>query len=131
MSHDEIFAFLSSHRFAIVSTVSGTGKPQSAVVGIAVTPALDIIFDTLRTSSKARNLLDRPAASLVVWREEITVQYEGVSQELDESLEQYKEAYFQVFPDGRERQSWPGICYFVLRPRWIRYSGLQPAAAWH
>jgi hypothetical protein len=33
-----------------------------------------------------------------------------------------KELYFESFPDGRERQAWPGITYIRTRPRWIRYT---------
>jgi hypothetical protein len=37
-------------------------------------------------------------------------------------LERLKELYFSRFPDGRERQSWPGLVYVLARPTWIRYS---------
>jgi hypothetical protein len=30
--------------------------------------------------------------------------------------------YFSRFPDGRERQRWPGITYWRVRPAWVRYS---------
>jgi hypothetical protein len=55
-----------------------------------------------------------------MWIGEITVQFEGIAEETD--LDIYKEAYFRKLPDGRDRLSWAGITYFVVRPKWIRYS---------
>jgi hypothetical protein len=34
--------------------------------------------------------------------------------------------YFESFPDGRERQSWPGITYIRARPTWLRFSDFGP-----
>ena len=47
MTRAEIFEFLRQHRLAAVSTTRPDASPQAAVIGIAVTEALDIIFDTL------------------------------------------------------------------------------------
>lgn len=105
---------------AVVGYVSDQGMPQSAVLAFAVTPDLEIVFDTVRSSRKYRNLKARPQCSVVMWIGEITVQYEGIADETD--LDRYKDVYFQKLPDGRERLSWPGITYFVVRPKWIRYS---------
>ena len=53
-----------------------------------------------------------------------TLRYEGLAAELTgEELERYKGFYFAKFPDGPTRQSWPNICHFALRPKWIRFSG--------
>jgi len=45
-------------------------------------------------------------------------------------LGRLKAAYFGVFPEGRDRQAWPGILYFRVRPVGIRYSdfNVRPAA---
>jgi hypothetical protein len=37
-------------------------------------------------------------------------------------LERCQEVYFQAWPECRTHLAWPGIVYFVVRPRWIRYS---------
>lgn len=51
------------------------------------------------------------------------MQYEGVAAELlGTAMEHYQATYFEVFPDGRERQRLANIAYFVIRPKWIRYS---------
>jgi hypothetical protein len=37
-------------------------------------------------------------------------------------LRALKERYLRQFPDGRERQRWPGLVYVRTRPTWLRYS---------
>jgi hypothetical protein len=33
--------------------------------------------------------------------------------------------YFDRFPDGPTRQTWPGLVYWRVRPTWIRYSNFN------
>ena len=122
-----LYSFMARQRYAVVSSVSGEGIPQSALMGIAVTPELEIVFDTVKTSRKYPNLVERAKCSVVVgWEGEQTVQFEGVAVELrGEELQRYQEIYFAVWPEGRERLRWPAIAYFVVRPRWIRYSDYE------
>jgi hypothetical protein len=124
MTKAELFAFLSACKLGVLGSVSPEGVPQSALVGIAVTEELEIIFDTLDTTRKYRNLTKDCRASFVVgWEGEKTVQFEGEAFLPDgEELGRYKKIYFGRWPDGPSRESWPGIAYFVVRPRWIRYS---------
>ncbi len=119
-----LYSFMSQHRYAVVSSTSAEGTPQSALVGIATSPELEIIFDTVKSSRKYPNLIARPACSFVVgWSGEQTVQFEGIAEEPKGSdLKRCLELYFAVWPDGPLRMNWPGLTYFVVRPRWIRYS---------
>jgi uncharacterized pyridoxamine 5'-phosphate oxidase family protein len=116
--------FLQQHRIGVLATVSESGAPESAVVGIAVSDHLEIIFDTLDVTRKCRNLRRNPHISFVIgWDNEITVQYEGVADEPGGAeLDRLKLVYFGVYPDGSQRQSWPGLTYFRARPTWARYS---------
>jgi pyridoxine/pyridoxamine 5'-phosphate oxidase len=120
----DVHAFLARHKLGVLGTIGETGTPQSALVGIAVTPHLEIVFDTVKTSRKYPNLIARPACSFVIgWAGEQTVQYEGVAEELrSPELERYQEIYFKTWPECVTHMSWPGIVYFVVRPAWIRYS---------
>jgi hypothetical protein len=62
---------------------------------------------------------------------EVSIQYAGIAQELGgDELERYLAIYFAAFPDGSERRGWPGMTYFVVRPKWIRYCdyGQRPSA---
>ena len=120
MSPQELAEFIASCDLAAVSYLSPEGTPQSAVVAIAVTAGLEIVFDTVSSSRKFRSLKANPHCSIVMWSGEVTAQYEGIAEE--PAGDRYKEAYFQKLPDGRNRLSWPGIAYFVVRPKWIRHS---------
>lgn len=125
MTKAGLYAFLANHKLGVLGTVRD-GTSQSALMGIAVTPELEVVFDTVKSSRKYPNLLARPACSFVIggWGGvERTVQYEGEAEELKPpELARYQQIYFAVWPDGPARMSWPGIVYFVVRPRWIRYS---------
>lgn len=129
MTNSELYAFLGKEKLGVLGTIGPTGTPQSALVGIAVTQQLEIVFDTVKNSRKYPNLIARPACSFVIagWgTTEQTVQYEGVPEELKApDLERYQAIYFQAWPDGPARMSWPGIVYFVVRPTWIRYSAFD------
>ena len=124
MDQPALYSFMSKHRYGVISSISAEGTPQSALVGIAVSPELEIIFDTVRSSRKYPNLVARPACSFVVgWAGEQTVQFEGTAREPSGSdLERCQQIYYAVWPDGQARLSWPGMTYFAVRPRWIRYS---------
>jgi pyridoxine/pyridoxamine 5'-phosphate oxidase len=124
MTKADVYEFLIKEKLGVLGSLSPEGQPQSALVGIAVTPDLEIVFDTVKSTRKYRNLTVNPAASFAVgWSGETTAQFEGEARELTgDDLARYQEVYFAAWPDGPTRLSWPGITYFVVRPRWIRYS---------
>jgi general stress protein 26 len=119
--------FLRAHKLAIQATASADGAPQAAVVGYAVTDRFELVFDTLDSTRKARNLRENPKLAFVVGGlkagDERTVQYEGVADEpTGAECERLKAVYYAVFPDGPSRLGWPGLIYVRVRPTWIRYS---------
>jgi general stress protein 26 len=129
MNVDEVFQFMNGQRLAVLATVGEQTRPEAALMGFAVTAQLEIIFDTVKTSRKYPNLKQNPRVAWVIGcTTEVTVQYEGVAEELaGEDLAKYKKTYFAKFPDGPGRESWPGITYFVVRPKWVRYCDYDPA----
>jgi nitroimidazol reductase NimA-like FMN-containing flavoprotein (pyridoxamine 5'-phosphate oxidase superfamily) len=127
MTRADLLAFLRSHRYAVQSSVSSRQLPQSAVVGVAVSDTLEVVFDTLRTSRKAQNLALNPAIALTFGSLEPeasrTVQLEGRAEILeDPEREPLVALYLAVFPDGRERQQWPGLIYVRVQLLWMRDS---------
>ena len=127
MTPRELLAFMRTHRVAVQASVTPAAASQAAVVGIAITDRFEVVFDTLGSSRKAHNLRANPSIALVMGGlmpgDERTVQYEGVADEPDGAeRERLTEAYYGVYPDGRDRLSWPGLTYFRVRPQWIRYS---------
>jgi general stress protein 26 len=128
MNVEEVYAFMAAESLAVLSTVTERGEPEAALVGFAVTPKLEIVFDTVKSSRKYPNLTKNQRMAWVIGcTTEVTVQFEGVAEELvGEDLANYKKTYFAKFPDGVEREKWPGITYFVVRPKWIRYCDYNP-----
>ena len=122
-----LLEFLRSRRYAVQSSLHASGAPQSAVVGIAVSDTFEIVFDTLATSRKGQNLRERAEIAFVIGslegKDERTVQYEGRADEpAGAERARLTELYLGVFPDGRERQKWPGLTYIRATPTWLRYS---------
>jgi|SRR5271154_7077822 len=124
MTNEGLHRFIASHRLGVLATVSPSGEPQAAVVGIAVTRELELIFDTVKSSRKYQNLSANPSIAFVIGGdEEITVQYEGEAAELQSVADQrYFDIYFEKWPECRAHLNWPGIVHFKVRPKWIRYS---------
>jgi pyridoxine/pyridoxamine 5'-phosphate oxidase len=124
MNRRDLHQFMVRHKLGVISSIGPDGTPQSALVGVATTPDLEVVFDTVKSSRKYGNLVARPRCSLVIgWSGEQTVQFEGVAEEpTGAELERLQRVYFEAWPDGPARLSWQGITYFVVRPRWIRYS---------
>jgi general stress protein 26 len=124
-----IYQFINQQKLGVVSTANPENKPEAAVVGIAVSANLEIIFDTIKTSRKYLNILRQPEVALVIgWDEEITVQFEGMAEVLsdDSTADRLREIYYQAYPDGRERAAtWPGLVHIKVTPKWIRYSNFN------
>jgi pyridoxine/pyridoxamine 5'-phosphate oxidase len=119
----ELVAFLRSERLGVVSTVDRAGRPESALVGIAASDAMELVFDTLATTRKVTNLRANPRVAIVVggWgAREQTAQLEGIADEhVDDQL---REVYYAAYPDGRERASWRDLIYVRVRVTWARFS---------
>jgi hypothetical protein len=131
MDKTSLYSVMTLSRYGVVSSIANDGTPQSALVGIAVTPELEIVFDTLKTTRKYANLVARPSCSFVLWWSgEQTVQCEGIAIEPQgDALDRYREVYFAVWPDGPARLNWPGLVHLVVRPLWIRSSDYDQSPA--
>lgn len=126
MTREDVLTFMRTHSLGVQASVSATHCPQAAVVGFVVTDAFEIVFDTLITSRKAVNMRRNQRCAFVIGGlndgDERSVQYEGMADRpKGGELERLKELYFARFPDGRERQYWPGLIYLRVKPRWLRF----------
>jgi pyridoxine/pyridoxamine 5'-phosphate oxidase len=124
LTKTDLFQFMERQKLGVLGSISPEGVPQSSLVGIAVTRELEIVFDTVKSSRKYRNLMAKPACSFAIgWSGETTVQFQGEAREPSGAeLARHQDVYFKKWPDGPSRLSWPGITYFVVHPTWIRYS---------
>ena len=127
MTRTELVAFLRRYRLAVVASTDERGAPAAAVVGFAVSDALEIVFDTLASTRKYVNLARDPRVAVVIgWDEEATAQIEGTALfPTGSELERARACYFEAYPDGRERLAWPGIAHVVVRPSWVRVSDFK------
>jgi PPOX class probable F420-dependent enzyme len=121
--------FLRRHRLGVQASTSADGAPQAAVVGVAVSEALELVFDTQTSSRKCRNLRHDPRIALVFgWdlEEGTTLQLEGVADEPSgDELDRLQGIYLAAFTDGHERLNDPEITYVRVRPTWLRLSDFR------
>jgi pyridoxine/pyridoxamine 5'-phosphate oxidase len=118
------YDFIRARPQGVIATVSADGRPEAALVDIAVTPALEIIFETTDQTRKFANLQSHPAIALVVgWGGKQTLQYDGIVEQLSgDAREEAIALYLSVFPDKATHVDWPGNYYFRTRPVWVRLS---------
>lgn len=119
----ELYELMRHCRLAVIATTGSTG-PEAALMDIAVTPDLNIIFETTEATRKYRNMQDDSRIAFVIgWGNNQTLQYEGVLAELtDRKREEVFAQYFSAFPAKLSHRHWPGNHIFCVEPRWIRFS---------
>ncbi|HTQ14202.1 MAG TPA: pyridoxamine 5'-phosphate oxidase family protein [Rhizomicrobium sp.] len=120
----ELAAYIRRIACGVVSTVDKSGAPEAAFVFLAVTPGLEIVFETLNTARKFRNVARDPRVALVIgWEDDTSLQIEGLAGEPDEfALEELKPVYYETCPQNRGHLGWPGLTYLRVKPRWLRFS---------
>ena len=124
VSKRQLYDFIRARPLAVLATACANGAPEAALVGVAVSEDLELIFDTTDATRKYPNLKRDPRIAFVFGGDgEETLQYEGVADEpAGAELARLKQIYFAAFPDGVTRQDWPGLTYFRVRPKWLRFS---------
>lgn len=128
MDQAGLIEFVRACELGVVASLGPEGSPQAALVGLTATDRGELVFDCSRGSRKYVNIQRDPAVAVVVgWDEEVTVQIEGRADVLGGAdLERCKVAYFEQYPDGRDRAESPEIVHIRVTPRWLRYSDYRP-----
>lgn len=116
------------------ASIAAEGAPEAAPVEFVVNEGLELFIDSFESTRKVANLRCDPRVAFVIGGQTLgdarTVQYEGtVDSPSGAELEQYKSDYFTTHPEGIRRSKLPGISYFRVRPRWIRYANFNAAPA--
>jgi len=124
LDKNSLVAFIRQHRVGVVSTVSENGAPEAALVYLAVTDDLELVFYALQDTRKCINLRRDPRVAAVIgWEDKQSLQYEGVASEpCDLELERIKRIYAAARPDAGMQMQWPGLTYFRVKPTWVRMS---------
>ena len=115
--------FLSRHRLGVLSWTAPDG-PGAALMNIAVTPDLEIVFETTCYIRKFAPLeRDGRVALVVGWEGQETLQYEGMAFRPDgRRHEMARDIFVAAFPRKAPDEYWPGNRYFLVRPCWLRFS---------
>ena len=133
MTKFDLLARLRTHKLAVLSTTGPAGAPSAALVGLAVSDALEVIFDTLSSTRKHANMLRDPRVAVTFSGPgEQTVQIEGLAWAVSVTAEhdaKYREIYYAVWPDGRARLAWEGLVYWRVTPTWARYTDYAQSPA--
>jgi general stress protein 26 len=118
-----IHDFVAKHQIGVLATTTPEGNPEAAVITIFTTENLEIVFETFSNYRKYKNLQHNKNVALVIgWDEKITVQYEGIAEELSgEQLETLKSKYFEKYQARKDWDNLPNMVWFKVTPRWIRY----------
>lgn len=116
--------FIDARRMAVIASASCQGIPEAALMDIAVSASLEIVFETTRATRKFLNFVENPSVSVVVgWDDEKTLQCDGVVDVLTGAdRDRLKALYLSSFPGKASHEFWPGNGYFRIRPHWARLS---------
>jgi pyridoxine/pyridoxamine 5'-phosphate oxidase len=66
MDIEQLVEFVGQGGLAVVGTRNADGEPEAALVGVAATAEGEIVFDTLTSSRKYRNINSHPRVALVI-----------------------------------------------------------------
>lgn len=121
------FNFLNNHSLGVIATNGPDGFPEAAAIEFGQSSKLEIIFDTLITSRKYKNIKRSPKIAMVVgWDENQTVQLEGLAAELnDKERPGLKKAFFDKVPMAKKFEANQNIVYFKISLKWIRFTDLN------
>jgi PPOX class probable F420-dependent enzyme len=124
VERSSLATFVRQRGLAVLASTNERGEPQAALLGVTATDRGEIVFDTLTSSRKYANVRRNGRVALVIgWEDEQTLQLEGTAEVIqDPAHDPAVAAYYERYPDGRERATWPEIAYILVTPVWARYS---------
>jgi hypothetical protein len=98
--------------------------PEAALIDIAVTQDLEIVFETTSATRKFVNLTNNPRVCLVIgWDGDQTLQVDGlVDAPKGREYDRLKAFYLSTFAQKASHEYWPGNDYYRVRIRWARLS---------
>ena len=122
------YDFIRARTLGVIATTGRDGKPEAALMNIAVSAELEIVFETTDATRKFAHLKADPRVSFVIgWEGGETLQYDGVADEPEgRAFDEARRLFLSTFPQKTSHQNWPGNHYFRVRPLWVRFSDYNP-----
>ncbi|GAB3889331.1 pyridoxamine 5'-phosphate oxidase family protein [Kibdelosporangium lantanae] len=114
----EFVHFARTAGLAVLATASPSGKPEAALVGIAVSDAGELVLDTPNTARKLANIAENDQVAVVIgWADGVSVQVEGrIRVVTGDERRTYERIYTDRFPGSRVAD--PGFTVAVVTPEW-------------
>lgn len=126
MTFDDYQRFISDSGQAVVATVTPEGRPEAALVELAVTSEGDLLFNTKTQARKVTNLAANPRVAIAVGWPEVTLQIEGEAALLaGDELEAAARIFTARYPE--KPAVWTVFSLYRVRPDWLRYCAVNPA----
>jgi general stress protein 26 len=119
-----LYQYIHKRMIGVLATTNSKGNSEAAAMEFGDTKNLKLIFNTLQSTRKYKNLKNNPHVAFVIgWEDWTTVQYEGIAAELKGTkLAKYKKIMFAKNSQFQKWETLPNMAYFVVTPKWIRYS---------
>jgi pyridoxine/pyridoxamine 5'-phosphate oxidase len=126
MTRAEFVEFVRAAKLGVVATVDAEGRPEAALVDLAVTDDGEVLFDTKAAARKVVNLGGNPRVALVVgWADRVSVQAEGDAEVLaGAERERYGRIHQDQFPASRAFRE--DFTLVKMVPTWWRYHDARP-----
>ncbi|MEK7527540.1 MAG: pyridoxamine 5'-phosphate oxidase family protein [Patescibacteria group bacterium] len=118
-----VWEFVKKQSLATLATADKKGKPESAVMAIAVTDSNEILMSTEPNTRKMKNLSINPLSSILVGGlDSPSVQLDGETIIASGSMaEGVKNQILAIHPETKDYLSTTSI-FLRFVPKWLRYS---------
>ena len=126
MTRAEFVEFVRAAKLGVVATVDAQGRPEAALVDLAVTDLGEVLFDTKAAARKVVNIGGNQRVSLVVgWDDRVSVQAEGDAEVLKGAeRDKYGRIHQEQFPKSRAFRE--DFTLVKMVPTWLRYFDARP-----
>jgi pyridoxine/pyridoxamine 5'-phosphate oxidase len=133
LSLSEFVEFARAAELAVLATASPAGKPEAALLGVAVTESGDLVVDIHRSARKLTNITRNNQVAVVIgWADDVSIQVEGhIRLVTGDERRGYEKVYLARFPGSRVSDSAFEVA--VITPEWVRRydAGSDPARIAH
>lgn len=126
LSRPEFVDFVRHARLAVLTTASIAGRPEAALMEVAVTRSAELIFDTPFDARKIEHIRHNDQVAIVVgWQAGVSIQVEGtVRIAADKERAYYEEQYLADWPNARVMDR--SFAVLVVTPAWVSLYDATP-----